>query len=290
MYPRSFEYFSPTNLDEVLTLIGNGDSAVKVLAGGQSLIPALKSRTFSVKSLIDITRIKELEYLRKEGTSLKIGALTTTGALEYDRVVASSLTLLREVSSQIADPLVRNLGTVGGNLCYADPANDLPATMIALRASFVLAGKEGLRSVNADAFFSGPSKTVLKPNELLTEVEVPLGTGKVGGAYRKVKKGSGGFTIAGVAINLSVADDESISACRIALTAVGPRVLRAEKAEQILVGRTPETSVFQEAAQLAVEASHPASDINASAEYRRKTLRKLVEDTAELAYKRAEMS
>ena len=139
MYPRPFDYFSPKNLAEALELLQILGAETKILAGGQSLIPALKLRTLSLKNVVDITGIKELNYIRKEENMLKIGALTTTSTLENDSEIASLLPILKETASQIADPLVRNLGTVGGNLCHAAPANDLPATMLALNASFTLA-------------------------------------------------------------------------------------------------------------------------------------------------------
>jgi carbon-monoxide dehydrogenase medium subunit len=293
MFPRPFDYFAPTSLTEALGLLQNADSKVKVLAGGQSLIPALKTRNSplisSLKSVVDITGMKELNYIRKEGQKVKIGALTTVSTLENDREIASSLPILQDAVSEIADPLVRNLGTVGGNLCHADPVNDLPATMVALNASVALASMSGNRKVNVEALYVGPYETIVKPEEILTEVEIPLETARCGNAYRKVKKGSGGFTIAGVAANLSVEDDNTVYACRIALTGVGPKTLRPQKAEQTLVGKKLEPPVLDDVAKLAVEASQPVSDLYASEGYRRKVLGVLVEDALEASYKRAVM-
>jgi carbon-monoxide dehydrogenase medium subunit len=259
------------------------------LAGGQSLIPALKLRTLSPRNVVDISGIKELIYIRKEENMIKIGALTTTSTLENDSEIASSLPILTETASQIADPLVRNLGTVGGNLCHVGHANDLPATMLALNASFAIDSKQGTRTIHSDSFFLDKFKTVKKPDEVLTEIQIPLQEGRVGSAYRKVRKGSGGFAIAGAAANVSVADDNTVSECRIAMTAVGPKPLRAEKAEQALVGKTPEAAVLDNVAKLAVEASKPVTDITASEEYRRKVLGILVKDALEVSYKRAVM-
>jgi len=294
MFPRPFDYFAPTSLTEALSLLQNADSKVKVLAGGQSLIPALKTRNSplisSLKSVVDITGIKELNYIHKEGQHVKIGALTTISILENDQEIASSLPILHDAASEIADPLIRNLGTVGGNLCHADPVNDLPATMVALNASVELASMGGNRKVNVEALYLGPYKTIVKPEEILTEIEIPLGTARCGSSYRKVRKGSGGFTIAGVATNLSIKDDNTISACRIALTAVGPKVLRAQNAEQALVGKRLGPRVLDDAAKLAVEVSQPVSDLYASEGYRRKVLAILVKDALEASYKRAVMS
>lgn len=235
MYPRHFEYFSPKNLIEALDLIQNEDVETKILAGGQSLIPSMKLRKHSHKRVIDITNIKDLNYIRKEENMLKIGALTTTSTLENDVELASLLPVLRETASEIADPLVRNLGTIGGDLCYADSRNDLPPVMLALNATFTAISKHGTRNIPAESFFLGVFRNQLKPNEILTEIQIPLQKGKVGSAYRKIKKGSGGFTIAGAATYISILDDK-ISDCRIAMSTVGHKPLRAKKAEQTLIG------------------------------------------------------
>jgi carbon-monoxide dehydrogenase medium subunit len=289
MFPRPFDYFLPKNLDEALELLQTCGDETKILAGGQSLIPALKLRIISPKTVVDITGIKELNYIRKDENMLKIGALTTTSTLENDTEIGSSPPILKETAAEIADPLVRNLGTVGGNLCHADPANDLPATMLALNASFAIANKQGIRTINSDLFFLDKCKTAIKPDEILTEIQVPLKGGKVGGAYRKVKKGSGGFAIAGAAALVSVTDDNSVSECRIAMTAVSPKPLRASEAEEAFIGKTLEASVLDNVARLAMEASKPATDITASKEYRRRVLIILVKDVLESAYKRAVM-
>ncbi len=286
MYPRHFEYFSPKNLIEALDLIQNEDVETKILAGGQSLIPSMKLRKHSPKRVIDITNIKDLNYIRKEENMLKIGALTTTSTLENDIELASLLPVLRETASEIADPLVRNLGTIGGDLCYADPRNDLPPVMLALNATFTAISKHGTRNIPVESFFLGVFRNQLKLNEILTEIQIPIQKGKVGSAYRKIKKGSGGFTIAGVATYVSILDDK-ISDCRIAMAAVGPKPLRAKKAEQTLTGKTFESSTLDNVAELAVEASKPATDVTASENYRRKALHILVKDSLQAAHLRA---
>lgn len=184
MYPLPFDYFSPKSLGEALELYGDG-SEIKILAGGQSLIPSLKLRLVSLKGVVDITGIKELDYVRKDEDLLRIGALTTTAILESDEIIASSMPILKEAAAQIADPLVRNRGTVGGNLCYPDPVYDLPAVMLALNASMVAASKKGTRRISADSFFIDSFKTALKPGEILTEVEVPLQLGRFGAHIAK---------------------------------------------------------------------------------------------------------
>jgi len=189
LFPRPFDYFSPKNLAEALELLQNLGAEAKILAGGQSLIPALKQRILSPKNLVDISGIKELNYIAKKKT-LKIGAATTMSTLESNRELAAILPVLEETATQIADCLIRNLGTVGGDLCLGDPVNDLPTTMLALNASFALASNQGKRTASSDAFYLDKFKTALKPNEILTEIQIPLEEGKVGSAYRKVRKGS----------------------------------------------------------------------------------------------------
>ena len=289
MFPRPFDYFSPNNLTEALELIKDGDADTKILSGGQSLIPAMKLRILAPKNLVDISGIKQLNYFRKEENMLRIGATTTMAKLENDVELVSLLPILNETAAQIADPLIRNLGTVGGDLCLGDPVNDLPAPMLALNASFALASKGVTRTVNSNSFYLDKFKTALKPNEILTEIQIPLEEGRVGSAYCKVRKGSAGFTIAGAAAYVSVGDDNSVSGCRIAMTSVGPKVLRAEKAEQAFIGKTPETKALDDVAKFAVQASKPISDLTAPEEYRRKVLGILVKDSLQLAYKRAVM-
>jgi len=293
MFPRSFDYFAPKNLSEALVLLQDPNSNVKVLAGGQSLIPALKTRISplisSLSSVLDITRIKDLDYIRKENQIYKIGALTTVGTLENDLEISTSLPILHDASSEIADPLVRNLGTVGGNLCHGDPVNDLPAPMIALNASVVLCSLADERKINVADLYVSPFNTTVRPNEILTEIQIPFQESRCGNAYRKVKKGSGGFTIAGVAANLSLEDDNTVSVCRLALTGVGPRPLRPLKAEEALIGKRLKKDALAGVSKLAIEVSQPPSDLYASAEYRRKILGILVKDALECAHKRAAM-
>lgn len=289
MFPRPFDYFAPSTLSDALQLLKDGVDETRILSGGQSLLPAMKIRNVSPKKVVDISGLKELNYIKKDEKTLKIGSNITTGTLEDDLEVSCLMPVLTETASEIADPLVRNLGTVGGNLCWADPVNDLPPVMIALNATFTLVSAQGTRSLIADEFFVDRFKTAIKPTEILTEIQIPLPDGKVGSVYRKIKKGSGGFTIAGVAAQVSVADGNTVSDCRIALGAVGPCAFRAKKTESALFGKVFERSILDEAAAAAVEASQPNSDVTASEDYRRKTLGILVKDAVQAAYKRAVM-
>ena len=202
MFPRAFGYFSPSSLAEALDLIKSGDVETRILAGGQSLLPAMKARTISPRNLVDLGGIRELNFISKDENTLKIGATVTTATIENDLEIACLAPILQETAREIADPLVRNLGTVGGNICHANPVNDFPPAMLAVNATFTLASAHKTRSVPADQFFIDRFKTVAKPNEILTQIQIPLLEGKVGNAYRKIRKGSGGFTIAGVAAQI----------------------------------------------------------------------------------------
>ncbi|HYA32865.1 MAG TPA: xanthine dehydrogenase family protein subunit M [Candidatus Bathyarchaeia archaeon] len=283
MYPRSFEYFSPQNLGEALEYL-NQSAEARILAGGQSLIPALKLRTRSVRALVDITPLKELRYIRQEGGVLRLGALTTVATVATDQKVMSLVPILREAAEQIADPLVRNRGTIGGNLCQADPTNDLPAVMLALNATVLATSLRGIRRMSADSFFVGSGRASLARDEILTEIEVPVPGQRTGSAYRKVKKGSGGFSIAGAATCLSVADGSTVDRCRIGLSAVGPTALRARDAERTLIGNVPTPTIVDRAAERAVNASQPSDDLNASKAYRRTVLHTLVKDSITASY------
>ncbi len=288
MFPRPFDYFSPKTLGEALKLLEESSDETKILSGGQSLLPAMKTRNLSPRKVVDIGNIKELKYINKDESILKIGATVAISTLETDLEIICSMPVLKETAAEIADPLVRNLGTVGGNLCYADPVNDMPTTMLALNASFKLASRSETRIIPADKFFLGKFKTALKPNEVLTEIQIPFSDSNVGNSFRKIKKGSGGFTIAGAAVQVSVGDDKTVSGCRLALGAVGPYSFRVKKAEDILTEKVPD-GILDTVAAAAVEASKPVSDLAGSAEYRRKALGLIVKEAVESAYKRAVM-
>lgn len=287
MLPRNFEYFAPRSLWESLNFLAEAGGETRILAGGQSLIPALKMRNAAVKHILDISGLHELKYVRREEDKLRIGALTTTAAVENGRELQDVLPVLPEAAATIADPLVRNLGTVGGDLCYADPANDFPAVMTALNASFTIFNKQGSRIVPADDFFIEAFKTALKRDEILTEIEIPLGKGPSGSAYQKIKKRSGGFTIAGAAVCLSLGGGGAIDYCRIAMTAAGPKPMRAAEAEKAFLGQKADSVILGKISRLAAAQSQPAGDLTASAEYRRKSLAFLVHDALDTACRRA---
>ena len=266
--PPAFEYFAPSTVDEAVELLERFGGEAKVLAGGQSLLPVMKLRLAGPKALVDINRIPNLAYIREEGDLLRIGATTRTNELNDSELIHTRYPVLSDASAVIADPLVRNMGTVGGNASHGDPANDLPACFIALNAHYQVKGPKGLRSVAADAFYVDTFTTVLEPNEILTEVQIPKAAAGGGTAYFKLEKRAGDFPIAGAAVSLVVAGGK-ITSARIGLTALGPTAILAQEAGDSLVGQAPDEAAFKRTADLAMKATQPVSDLRGPAEYKR---------------------
>ncbi len=286
MIPPRFEYHAPASLDEAVGLLDRYGGEAKVLAGGQSLLPLMKLRLAGPKALVDLSRIPGLSYIREDGDFLRIGSMTRTNDLIDSDLVRSSYPILSDAASIIADPLVRNLGTVGGNVSHGDPANDLPACMIALRAAYELRGPRGPRTVPAEGFYLDTFATALEPNEVLAEIRLPRARPGRGGAYAMLEKRAGDFSIAGVAAVLTEVGGR-IEEAGLALTAVGPTVLRPREAEDSLHGHAPDDAAFRRAAELARDASHPSADLRGSAEYKRAMVAILAVRALERAHERA---
>jgi carbon-monoxide dehydrogenase medium subunit len=245
-----------------------------VLAGGCSLIPLMKLRLAVPRLLIDLNRIPDAAYVRDDGGMLRIGALTREADVEASPLIAGTWPILVDTSSVIADPLVRNMGTVGGNVAHADPANDHPAVMLALDARFALHGGGGDREVAAADFFQDLFMTAMAEDEVLTEVRVPRPAPGTGSAYVKYEHQVGDFAVAAIAVVLELADNR-IHAARIGLTNVGPTPLRAGAAEAVLVGAAPDDEVIDAAAARAADGLEPWSDLRGSADYKRHLVRGL---------------
>ncbi|HEY3567242.1 MAG TPA: xanthine dehydrogenase family protein subunit M [Thermoanaerobaculia bacterium] len=275
MIPASFDYHSPQSLEEALTLLQSHRDDVKVLSGGQSLLPLLKLRLGAAGHLVDIGRIPDLEHIREEGGVLKIGGRTRESALEHSDLIQSKYPLLAETAAVIADPLVRNLATVGGNLAHGDPANDHPATMLALRAEVVATGPNGTRTLPIDQFFLGLFTTALEPDEILTEIRIPIPPARSGGSYKKLERKVGDFATAAAAVQLTLGAGGEVASVGIGLTNAGPMPLRAAAAEQYLTGKQPDSGVIAEAARLAGAAATPNADRRGTVEYKRNVARVL---------------
>ena len=265
MIPSAFDYVRADSVDAaVAALTEHGDEA-KLLAGGHSLLPLMKLRLASPSVLVDIGRLRELSYVRDAGDHVAIGGLTRHHDLETSDVLAEHAPILRHAAGQVGDPQVRHRGTLGGSLAHGDPASDLPAVMLALRATMVLRGPSGERTVPVDDFFTGFLETAVAPDELLTEIRVP----KVGGAgwsFQKFNRRAQDWAIVGVALVRN-------GSAGIGLVNMGPRPLRAEAAEQALDGGASAV----DAAAAAAEGTDPSADLNASAEFRRHLARVLVQ-------------
>lgn len=286
MIPASFDYHAPGTLDEAIALLERHDDA-KVLSGGQSLLPLLKLRLGAAGHLVDIGRIPDLEYLREEGGWLLIGGRTRESDLERSELVRRRYPLLADTADVIADPLVRNLATVGGNLAHGDPANDHPATMLALRAEVVATGPGGRRTIPIDDFFVGLFTTALAPHEILTEIRVPEPAARSGGAYVKLERKVGDFATAAVAAQVTLAADGTVAKAGIGLTAAGPKPIRAAEAEAALVGQRPSEERIVEAARLAAAATSPSEDRRGTVEYKREMARVLTGRALRKAIERA---
>jgi carbon-monoxide dehydrogenase medium subunit len=290
MIPAPFDYHAPQTLEEAFALLqGHGADAgdAKILSGGQSLLPLLKLRLGGAAHLVDINRIPGLEYLREEGGFLRIGGRTRESALEHSDLVRAKYPLLADTAAVIADPLVRNLATVGGNLAHGDPANDHPATMLAFSAEIVATGPRGTRTIPVDEFFLGLFQTALAPDEILTEIRIPEPTPRSGGAYMKLERKVGDFATAAAAVQLTLAANGAIESVGIGLTNAGPTPIRATEAEAHLTGQMPTAERIAEAAQKAAAAAQPSADRRGRVEYKREMARVLTRRAIERALSRA---
>ncbi len=275
MIPAPFDYHAPQTLEEAFALLAEHRDDAKILSGGQSLLPLLKLRLGAAGHLIDIGRIPGLEYIREEDGFLKIGGRTRESALERSAVIRTKYPLLSDTAAVIADPLVRNLATVGGNLAHGDPANDHPATMLALRAEVVATGPNGSRTIAIDDFFHGLFATALEPEEILTEIRIPQPPPRSGGAYVKFERKVGDFAIAAAAVQVTLAAGGEVERIGIALTNAGPTAIRAAEAEQLLTGKAPDDELIADAARRAAAAASPSADRRGAIEYKRNMARVL---------------
>jgi carbon-monoxide dehydrogenase medium subunit len=274
MIPPTFDYAVPKTLSEAITLLGQNPEA-KILAGGHSLIPMMRYRLASPALLVDINRIEGLSYIREEGGWLKIGAMTRESELDESGLIRAKYPLLADTAKMIADPVVRNLATVGGNLAHADPANDHPATMLAYGAQVVAASPKGNRTLPIADFFKGTFETALAHDEVLTEIQIPASQPRTGGCYLKIERKVGDYATAAVAAQVALDADGNCSYVGIGLTNVGSTPIKATKAEGALRGKAPTDDNIRAAAALAAAAADPSADPRGSAEYKRSLVKTL---------------
>ena len=267
MKPAAFDYYNPTSLSEAMDLLARFGDAARPLAGGQSLVPLMNLRLVRPSHLIDLNGIDELKYLKVDNGELQIGATTRQRQLERFDGVKNGWPLLREATSYVGHIQIRNRGTVGGSLCHAYPSAELPIAMVALGGSFVLRRKDRERTVRAEKFITGYMTTVLEVDELLVGIRVPATPRDTGWSFQEVSRRHGDFALAAVGALVSLDSTGAIAMAR--LTFAGPTPMRAEKAENLLLGQRPDERLFREAARVATEDLAQDSDIHASADYRR---------------------
>lgn len=287
MIPPSFEYLRPKTVPEAIALLQQHGDEAKILSGGQSLIPMMKLRLARPGYLIDINRISGLSYIKEDGGYLKIGGLTREAELEASPLVRSKYLLLVDTTAVIADPQVRNLATVGGNLAHGDPANDHPATMIALGAQVVATGPKGERTIPIEEFFISLFTTALQPDEILTEVRIPIPPARSGGAYFKLERKVGDFATAAVAAQLTLDDKGNVQKIGIGLTNVGATPIKAKSAEDSLRGKKLDDAAIAQAAQQAAKDAQPSSDLRGPVEYKRGLIQELTKRALARAKERA---
>ncbi|HBY95491.1 MAG: xanthine dehydrogenase family protein subunit M [Ardenticatenaceae bacterium] len=286
MIPAEFQYAAPRTVPEAVALLQQREDA-KILSGGQSLIPLMRFRLAVPPFLVDINRIPGLDYIRQADGWLRIGALVREADLEESALVREHYPLLHDTSRSIADPLVRNMATVAGNLAHADPANDHPAAMLAARAELVATGPNGERIIPIDDFFTDIFTSALAPDEILTEVRIPVPPAPSGGAYVKLERKVGDYATAGVAVQLSLAADGKVEQIGIGLTNVGPMALRARRSEEVLRGQMPSEALIAQAGRFAQEDCEPTADLRGSEEYKRNVVRVLTMRALQKALQRA---
>jgi len=284
--PAAFDYHSPRSLDEALSLLKQHAGDAKILAGGQSLIPAMRFRLAMPAILIDINRLNDLRYVEERGDHLAIGAMTLEHSLEDSSVVRSAYPLLHDTAAVIADPLVRNQATVGGNIAHADPANDHPATMLAYNATAVAKGPNGERTIGIDDFFTGLFENAMADDEILTEIRIPKPAANSGGAYTKLERKVGDYAISAAAVQLRL-DAETVAEARIGLTNVSAVPMRAKGAEAELIGKTISDAVIEAAGKAAAAECDPSPDLRGGVDYKRDVTRVMVKRSIQRAVARA---
>jgi carbon-monoxide dehydrogenase medium subunit len=267
MIPLEFDYHAPKTVPDALSLLKQYGDEAKLLAGGHSLLPMMKLRFAQPGHLIDLGKIGELRGIREDGGTIHIGAMTTENDLIWSKLLQDKCPLLVEGARLISDPQVRYKGTIGGDISHGDPANDHPALMIALDASFVLASSSGERVVSADDFFVGSFQTLLEPNEIMTAIRIPVPATGTGYCYSKLKRKVGDFATAATAVTLRMKGN-TVDSVRIGLTNVGYSVLRARDAEAYLQGKALDDAALGEAAKLAMAICEPVEDQRGDAEYK----------------------
>jgi len=285
MYPAQFDYHTPGSIKEALDLLGRHKDDAKLLAGGHSLLPAMKLRLARPAHLVDLRKVPGLTGIREDGGSLVIGAMTTHYAVESSSVVKSKCPVLAATAALIGDPMVRNMGTIGGSLAHADPAADYPATIIALNAEMVVEGSRGKRTIKVDDFFKGLMTTAVGGDEILTEVRVPALAANQSASYMKFPHPASRFAVVGVAAVLTI-DGGKCTKASIGITGAGTRAVRAKGVEAALTGKALDAASIQAAADKAPDGVDVQADLQGSVDYKKHLLKVFAKRAIEAAAKK----
>lgn len=285
MTPKKFDYFSPSSINEAIQILHDNEDA-KVLAGGQSLLALMKLRLAAPSMLVDISKLQDLSYIHEDKEYIGVGALTTHDTVEHSPVIKRHFALLTDAASKIGDQQIRNVGTIGGSSCHADPAADLPTALTAANASFVIRGRDSTRVVPATSFFVGLFETAVGHDEVLSEIRLHYMPPKSATAYIKHSRREGDFAIVGTGVALTVGEGNVCKDIRIALGAVSSTPLRAKSAEDHLKGKTLDDKNIADAAEKANEGADPPSDMHGSREYRLEMIKVFTRRTIKLAMSR----
>jgi carbon-monoxide dehydrogenase medium subunit len=269
MIPAQFDYITAKSLDEAVSLLAKYKDDAKILAGGHSLLPAMKLRLAQPKVLIDLSRIKDLSYVREEGGQIRIGAMTTHFQIETSDLLQRVCPLLPETAAHLGDMQVRNKGTIGGSLAHADPAADWPAAVLAVNAEIVAVGAKGERVIKVDSFFIDLLTTALQPGEVLKEIRFAAPKGRVGQCYMKFRHPASGFAVVGVAVNLTLDGSGECQSGGVGVTGVSLKAYRASGVEGVLKGKPLDGKTLAAAAEHAADRIEANSDLFASGEYRK---------------------
>ena len=270
MIPAAFDYIRASSADDAFAQLQRLGAEARVLAGGQSLIPAMRFRLARPAVLVDINAVDELNYIRVDGQALTLGAIARDSDVERASWIGErGWSLIHDVSRVVADPVVRQMGTVVGSLCHNDPSGDWPAVALAARAELVVRGKAGLRTVAIDQFLVDSFTTAVEEGEMALAVRFPVPDDRTAGSYQKVERKVGDYATAAVAVQLSLNADGTVREAGIALSAAGPCAVRVADAEALLRGQKPTTDLIRAAADAASKKSDPQADLRGSIEYKK---------------------
>jgi len=288
MIPSKFTYHKATSLKDAIALSKELGEEAKYMSGGHSLLPMMKLRFATPEHIIDISKIQGLSYIKEEGDALKIGALTTQSEMEYADLINKKYSIFSDAIKLTADPSVRNVGTIGGNIAHGDAANDQPALMLAMRATIIAEGIDGQKSIPIDDFFHGFYMTALEPSDVLVEIQLPIAKKGNGGAYHKVERKVGDYATAGVAVHVEIDDHGVCQEVGIGLTNVSAVPMRLDRGEAVLRGKKITEDLIEQVGSIASEDCEPTSDLRGSEAYKRSIVNTITQRMIRLAIERSQ--